>query len=78
MIKKSLCAVCCLFQLGAIQSSVESKIVAYYQIQDYESALKLIEKQPVQNDFINLKLEILSKLGLTQEALSGIKQIPSI
>ncbi|NBO23653.1 MAG: hypothetical protein EBU93_00205 [Chlamydiae bacterium] len=53
-------------------STPVDKIIAYYQIQDFEGALKLIEKE---NDstYQNLKLEILSKLGMTQAALEEMK-----
>ncbi len=78
MIKKSLSFSFCFFYFSILNADVESKIIAFYQIQDYASALNLIENQPKQDGFLNLKLEILSKLGLTQEALSGIKLIPSI
>ena len=72
-----LSAVVALSCNSILKATSTDKIIAFYQIQDYESALKLIEKEE-SKDLINLKLEILSKLGLTQSALAQINAIPGL
>ena len=49
------------------------KIVAYYQIQDYTTVLKLLEKEDGSTSLFRLKLELLSKLGFTKEVIKEIK-----
>lgn len=78
MIKKTICAFCLYFSGQIFSADVYDKVVAYYQIQDYESALNLIERQSKQEPYRNLKLEILAKLGLTQNALDELRYFPEI
>jgi HEAT repeat protein len=59
-------------------SESNNRIVAYYQIQDYASALKLIDQEENQAEHLPLKLEILAKLGLTHLALDKLKDLPQV
>lgn len=51
----------------------EDQLIAYYQIEDYASALNLM-REPIDHELhTHLKAELLTRLGLTQEALSYLK-----
>lgn len=51
----------------------EDQLIAYYQIEDYGSALNLMN-EPIELELhTHLKAELLTRLGLTQEALSYLR-----
>ncbi len=76
MRKQTLFFLSGLFSALSLFGNTDQKVNAYYQIKDYASALSLLSNQEsFQSTF---RLQLLSKLGMTQEALKYMKEIPGI
>lgn len=62
------------FACGILNATIDDQIIAYYQIQDFASALKLINLKDQNLDSTLLKVELLTKLGMTDQALLLLKE----